>query len=74
METIFLNQIELATRWGISRRTLEKWRWLGKGPRYFKLSNRIRYSVADIELFEASNFLNHTTEEYQKIQDAKHVK
>ncbi len=26
-----LNQIELADRWNISERTLERWRWTGEG-------------------------------------------
>lgn len=73
--TIFLNQIELAKRWGISHKTLEKWRWLGVGPRYLKIGTRIRYSITDIELFEASNFLNNTTEEYlKKTHAANHDK
>ena len=28
-----LNQIELSRRWRISPRTLERWRWLGEGPK-----------------------------------------
>jgi hypothetical protein len=27
-----LNQIQLAERWNVSSRTLERWRWLGQGP------------------------------------------
>jgi hypothetical protein len=29
-----LNQIELGRRWGISPRTLERWRWRKLGPPY----------------------------------------
>ena len=29
--TRHLNQIELSRRWGFSPRTLEGWRWFGKG-------------------------------------------
>lgn len=32
-----LNQIELADRWNISERTLERWRWTGEGPAYLKI-------------------------------------
>lgn len=64
--TTFLNQTALATRWSISPKTLEKWRWLGMGPRYLKLGSSVRYLIADVESFEASNFLKNTTETYLK--------
>ena len=31
MATRHLSQIELAARWNISHRTLERWRWTGEG-------------------------------------------
>lgn len=46
------NQIELADRWGISERTLEKWRWLGQGPRFLKIGGRVVYRLGDIEEYE----------------------
>jgi|LakMenEpi03Aug12_release.lakeMendotaPanAssembly.Ray.scaffolds.fasta_scaffold1355208_1 hypothetical protein len=49
-----LNQIDLARRWRISPRTLERWRWLGQGPRYLKLGGRVLYRLADIEAYEQS--------------------
>ena len=49
-----LNQIDLARRWRISPRTLERWRWLREGPRYLKLGGRVLYRVADIEAYEQS--------------------
>lgn len=48
-----LNQIELSRRWGISPRTLERWRWLGQGPLYLKIGGRVVYRQQDIEAFEA---------------------
>jgi hypothetical protein len=48
-----LNQIELARRWRISPRTLERWRWRKMGPRYIKIGGRVVYRLADIEAFEA---------------------
>ena len=36
-----LNQIELADRWNISERTLERWRWTGEGPAYLKIGGRV---------------------------------
>lgn len=47
-----LNQTELSDRWNLSPRTLERWRWLGEGPRYLKLGGRIVYRLEDIEAFE----------------------
>lgn len=49
------NQIELADRWGISERTLERWRWLGEGPAYLKIGGRVVYRLEDVEHYEAEN-------------------
>ena len=54
MSETCLNQIDLARRWRISPRTLERWRWLGEGPCYLKLGGRVLYRVADIEAYEQS--------------------
>src|SRR4051794_6742489 len=48
-----LNQIELSRRWSLSPRTLERWRSLGRGPRYLKIVGRVVYRLDDIEAFEA---------------------
>jgi hypothetical protein len=48
-----LNQIQLADRWRMSERTLERWRWLGQGPRFMKLGGRVAYRLEDVEAFEA---------------------
>ena len=48
-----LTQIQLADRWRMSERTLERWRWLGQGPRFMKLGGRVAYRVQDVEAFEA---------------------
>ncbi len=34
---------------GVSKRTLEKWRYEGIGPPYLKLGRRVLYSMADLE-------------------------
>ena len=54
MNTHF-NQIELAARWKISERTLERWRWLREGPAYLKVGGRVIYRMDDIEAFEAAS-------------------
>ncbi|MCX7382580.1 MAG: helix-turn-helix domain-containing protein [Alphaproteobacteria bacterium] len=48
-----LNQTELARRWRISPRTLERWRWVGQGPVFLKLGGRVVYRLEDIEAYEA---------------------
>lgn len=49
-----LNQIELADRWHVSPRTLERWRCFGGGPPFLKINGRILYRLEDIEAFEAA--------------------
>jgi hypothetical protein len=49
-----LNQIELARRWRISPRTLERWRWLNQGCAYLKIGGRVVYRLEDIEAYEAA--------------------
>ena len=50
MKPTCLNQKELADRWTISHRTLERWRWAGEGPAYMKIGGRVVYRIADIQL------------------------
>ena len=56
-----LNQAELARRWNISARTLERWRWLGEGPVYLKLGGRVSYRLEDVEYYEARHLHANTT-------------
>ena len=49
-----LTQGELAERWRISPRTLERWRWLRLGPQYIKIGGRVVYLLGDIEAFETA--------------------
>jgi hypothetical protein len=51
-ETKHLDQRDLARRWRISCRTLERWRWLNEGPPYLKIGGRVVYQLSDIETFE----------------------
>lgn len=52
--TRHLNQRDLAARWGVSVRTLERWRWLNEGPGFLKLGARVAYRLEDIEAYEAA--------------------
>ncbi len=48
-----LNQIDLARRWRVSPRTLERWRWQKIGPAYLKVGNHVVYRAEDVEAYEA---------------------
>ena len=54
----FLRERELAERWKISRRTLQRWRAEGFGPAYIPIGGAIRYRIRDIEAFEEKMRLN----------------
>lgn len=54
MTKLHLNEIELAKRWGVSPKTLQRWRTENRGPAYLKLSKRVTYPIEDIVAFEAS--------------------
>ena len=47
-----LTETELAKRWGVSPKTLQRWRSENRGPSYLKLSKRVSYPVEDILAFE----------------------
>jgi hypothetical protein len=55
-----LDQKGLADRWLVSPRTLEQWRWQGKGPRYLKIGGRVVYREEDVTAFEAANLHSNT--------------
>ncbi|TDH61577.1 DNA-binding protein [Dankookia rubra] len=49
-----LTQAELAERWRLSCRTLEKWRQTRRGPSHLKLGGRVIYRLEDVEAYEAA--------------------
>jgi hypothetical protein len=52
LSQVYLHQQELADRWRISPRTLERWRWRKSGPSYHKIGGRVVYAVDDVEAYE----------------------
>ena len=52
MDISYLNQKQLATLWGVSQATLERWRHDGIGPKYLKLCGRVIYRKTDIDAYE----------------------
>jgi hypothetical protein len=63
---LYLNTKELAARWGCEEETIRQWRWLKKGPGYFKLSGRASYHIDDIKQYEEGKKHNHTTRKAKK--------
>ena len=49
-----LNQVQLARRWSLSPRTLERWRWLKEGPTFLKIGGRVVYRLEDVEQYETA--------------------
>jgi hypothetical protein len=51
----YFDQHELAERWGVSPRSLERWRWRRTGPRWVKVGSKVRYREQDVLAFEEAN-------------------
>lgn len=49
---IALNEHELAARWGLSVKTLRRWRQESLGPVFCKLGARVIYLISEVEAFE----------------------
>jgi len=62
MKKVAINEHELAERWGVSPKTLQRWRSEGRGPRYLKLSKRVTYLMEDILAYEIESM--HTRERF----------
>jgi predicted DNA-binding transcriptional regulator AlpA len=56
------NEHQLAQRWGMSPKTLQRWRNEGRGPTYLKLSKRVSYPLDSILAFEHSSLHVSTSE------------
>jgi len=64
-----IDQKGLAERWLISPRTLEQWRWQGRGPRYLKICGRVIYPLAEIEAFETASLHANTVGPIDGLDD-----
>ncbi|KPF70243.1 hypothetical protein IP84_00280 [beta proteobacterium AAP99] len=49
---IALDENELAARWGLSVKTLRRWRQEQLGPIFCKFGARVTYLIAEVEAFE----------------------
>ena len=50
---ILIRDRDLATRWGKSVRTLQRWRSKGYGPAHILIGGTVRYRLGDVLAFEA---------------------
>lgn len=48
----FLRERDLAKRWQVSRRTLQRWRAEGSGPRFIHIGGGVRYRFSDVADYE----------------------
>ncbi len=52
--TLLLNESDAAKSLGLTPRTMQAWRWEGKGPAFVRVSSRcVRYRVTDLESWAA---------------------
>ena len=49
-----LTEAELARRWRLSPRTLQRWRREGRGPAFLRLGRRVLYEATAVSRFEAA--------------------
>jgi hypothetical protein len=43
----------------LKSKTLTRWRWEGRGPRYHKIGGAVRYRTEDLEAFIAGTAVQH---------------
>lgn len=49
---VHLDERQLAKRWSMSARTLQRWRHTGQGPGFLRLGGRVVYPELDVEQYE----------------------
>jgi hypothetical protein len=57
-----MNETELSYRWGLSPKTLQRWRCEGRGPKYWKLSKRVVYPINEVIYFENNALYESTSD------------
>lgn len=54
-----LREVQLAARWQVSRRTLQRWRQQASGPAWIQINGVILYRESDIRAFEDHRRVGH---------------
>lgn len=57
MDKGYMSEVELAAYWGISPKTLQRWRCDGGGPDYVKFGRCVRYSLGAAAAFEVNHLV-----------------
>ena len=47
----YLTEKDAAKILSVSPKTMQKWRWLCKGPNYKKMGRAVRYTVEDLQAY-----------------------
>ncbi len=63
MKTVHLTAYDLAQRWQLKNRTIDRWRSEGGGPRYLKIGGRVMYRLEDVEAYEILCFKQETAKD-----------
>ncbi len=74
MQKMAINEMELAERWGLSPKTLRRWRLEGCGPKYMKLSRRVVYPLDEILDFERRTLHESTWKRASDVVVKPHAK
>jgi len=61
---LVLSEADLASRWAMSPKTLQRWRTTGEGPAYLKLGKRVSYPLNAVIAFE--NCVQHVSTSKRK--------
>ena len=61
---LVLTEADLASRWAMSPKTLQRWRTTGEGPAYLKLGKRVSYPLNAVIAFE--NCVQHVSTSKRK--------
>ena len=67
--TPFWNESQLAQRWKLSLKTLQRWRSEGIGPVFVKMRSSVFYPIGEIILFEHSRRRRSTYESENDLFD-----
>lgn len=81
MQRVTFSEEEFGKRWGISAKTLQRWRSEGRGPKFMKLSKRVLYPIDEVYTFESEAMRASTWEsasdvvnpETSKFLDARQI-
>lgn len=57
MDKSYMTEIELAAYWGISPKTLQRWRCDGRGPEYVKFGKCVRYPLGAAAAFAVNHLV-----------------